>query len=695
MASSVSTKPATRPDIGCCVGRVPPGYSVDKSKASTTPGTCPVARAIYGFRDLPVLVGAEVYFGIGKVELEEVNPHLRGGRVENHLGNSPSPPVHPTAIRTSISPSSAVELNTTSALANYATEAGKRYVTEKMGGAEGTQMDDEFMDMERKTDVTCELVEELQVKTKEFLQPNPTARAKMAAVKGISKLSGQAKASTYPQPEGVLGDCMVTYGRKLGDESIFGIALVEMGEAMKQMADVKYSLDDNIKQNFLEPLHHLQTKDLKEVMHHRKKLQGRRLDFDCKRRRQAKGIGKVKFRGSGPSFVWKESGKQFRIPPPPRPSLPDRDLSLHLPVLGSRAQHETIVTSKHDLGIHLNDNERNTKAPTLVEKRLSVFITCVAVTGRKGGQGLSPYGSPAHSSGGMMGTINFLPSSFTHSLCSGCCFTGSHIPDDEIKMSEDKFAESLHLAQMGMHNLLDNDVEQISQLETFSEALLDYHQQCTEILKMLTETLIEKKQDAINQPKKEFVPKTLSDLHVEGLTDGLNGAPVLPPHHQAPSHPPSSTGQYGRVNSHNNVRPDAPFFPFDPWHAGVCETSEDLVQVTGFPRYQLLSVYQVWGGEWPLPPIHSHTYDLGRDLATLQVITSERCLGVATRRHSARIGREGKPLFLSEPRESPGQRAHLKGTELTTPTRVSIAVANALTCTDAHDKQSTILYGAI
>nr|CAD7457218.1 unnamed protein product [Timema tahoe] len=32
--------------------------------------------------------------------------------------------IHPTEIRTSISPSSAVELNTTSALANYATEAG-------------------------------------------------------------------------------------------------------------------------------------------------------------------------------------------------------------------------------------------------------------------------------------------------------------------------------------------------------------------------------------------------------------------------------------------------------------------------------------------------------------------------------------------------------------------------------------------
>nr|CAD7408273.1 unnamed protein product [Timema poppensis] len=57
------------------------------------------------------------------VEIEEVNPHLRGGRVENHLGTPPLPPVHPTEIRTSISPSSVVELNTTSALANYATEA--------------------------------------------------------------------------------------------------------------------------------------------------------------------------------------------------------------------------------------------------------------------------------------------------------------------------------------------------------------------------------------------------------------------------------------------------------------------------------------------------------------------------------------------------------------------------------------------
>lgn len=35
---------------------------------------------------------------------------------------------------------------------------------------------------------------------------------------------------------------------------------------------------------------------------------------------------------------------------------------------------------------------------------------------------------------------------------------GSHITDDEIKHAEEKFAESLQHAQIGMHHLLSNDV---------------------------------------------------------------------------------------------------------------------------------------------------------------------------------------------------------------------------------------------
>lgn len=45
-----------------------------------------------------------------------------------------------------------------------------------------------------------------------------------------------------------------------------GQSLIEMGEALKQMAEIKYALEDNVKQNFLEPLQHLQTKDIRDVM---------------------------------------------------------------------------------------------------------------------------------------------------------------------------------------------------------------------------------------------------------------------------------------------------------------------------------------------------------------------------------------------------------------------------------------------
>ncbi len=84
---------------------------------------------------------------------------------------------------------------------------------------------------------------------------------------------------------------MCGHGRKIetfDDYSTLGSALVEVGESMKQIADLKYALDDHVKQNFLEPLHHTQNKDIKEVLHHRKKLQGRKLDFDCKKRTGAR-----------------------------------------------------------------------------------------------------------------------------------------------------------------------------------------------------------------------------------------------------------------------------------------------------------------------------------------------------------------------------------------------------------------------
>ncbi|XP_073474680.1 lamin-B3-like isoform X2 [Aquarana catesbeiana] len=161
-------------------------------------------------------------------------------------------------------------------------------LSEKISGAEGTKLDNDFQEMERKIDITNKVVAELLSKTTEYLQPNPAYRARLGMLNTMSKIRGQVKTTGYPQTEGLLGDTMLRYGRELGEESEFGSALLDVGECMKQMAEVKDSLDINVKQNFLDPLQCLQDKDLKEIVYHLKKLEGRRLDYDYKKKRQGK-----------------------------------------------------------------------------------------------------------------------------------------------------------------------------------------------------------------------------------------------------------------------------------------------------------------------------------------------------------------------------------------------------------------------
>ncbi|KAM9070612.1 endophilin-A3 isoform X5 [Sarcophilus harrisii] len=168
-------------------------------------------------------------------------------------------------------------------------------ISEKVSGVEKTKLDEEFLEMQRKIEITSKAIVELLAKCTECLQPNP------------------------------------------------GQALLDFGESMKLLAEVKNSLDINVKQNFIEPLQLLQEKDLKEVGYHLKKLEGRRLDYDYKRR-------------------------------------------------------------------------------------------------------------------------------------------VSRISDEELQNAIGKFEESKDLARKGMNNLLENDIEQVSQLAVFVEAMLDYHRQSVEIL---------------------------------------------------------------------------------------------------------------------------------------------------------------------------------------------------------------------
>ncbi|XP_041752572.1 endophilin-A2 isoform X2 [Coregonus clupeaformis] len=242
-------------------------------------------------------------------------------------------------------------------------------VSEKVGGAEGTKLDEDFKDLEKRADVTSKAVVDVISKTSEYLQPNPASRAKLTMLNTVSKIRGQVKSPGYPQAEGLLGESMAKFGREIGEDTNFGGALVDVGESMKRLAEVKDSLDIDVKQNFIDPLQAVVDKDIKDIQHHLKKLEGRRLDYDYKKKRQGK------------------------------------------------------------------------------------------------------------------------------------------IPDEELRSALEKFHESKEMAESSMHNLLETDVEQVSQMASLVESQLQYHKQAVQVLEELTDKLRERVNEAQSRPRREYTPK--------------------------------------------------------------------------------------------------------------------------------------------------------------------------------------------
>ncbi|XP_055739881.1 endophilin-A2-like isoform X2 [Salvelinus fontinalis] len=242
-------------------------------------------------------------------------------------------------------------------------------VSEKVGGAEGTKLDEDFKDLEKRADVTSKAVVDLISKTSEYLQPNPASRAKLTMLNTVSKIRGQVKSPGYPQAEGLLGESMAKFGREMGEDTNFGGALVDVGESMKRLAEVKDSLDIDVKQNFIDPLQAVVDKDIKDIQYLLKKLEGRRLDYDYKKKRQGK------------------------------------------------------------------------------------------------------------------------------------------IPDEELRSALEKFHESKEMAESSMHNLLETDVEQVSQMASLVESQLQYHKQAVQVLEELTDKLRDRVNEAQSRPRREYTAK--------------------------------------------------------------------------------------------------------------------------------------------------------------------------------------------
>lgn len=163
-----------------------------------------------------------------------------------------------------------------------------QFFSEKVGGSKGSQLEEDFVELGRKLDVVNDCVEHMQGNTKEYLQPNPTARTKLAVQASYQKARGQAKSVKYPQPEFNLAEVFIKGGGELNDNSPYALSLDELGRGFNRLSEVKDSMEMSVQQNFLHPLHELQQKDLREITLHRKKLESRRLDYDYKKGKGAK-----------------------------------------------------------------------------------------------------------------------------------------------------------------------------------------------------------------------------------------------------------------------------------------------------------------------------------------------------------------------------------------------------------------------
>ncbi|XP_068195932.1 endophilin-A2-like isoform X2 [Antennarius striatus] len=302
-------------------------------------------------------------------------------------------------------------------------------VSEKVGAAEGTKMDDDFKDLERRADLRSKAVVEVLNKTTEYLQPDPATRAKLAMLVTVSRIRGQVTSPGYSQPEARLGDSMTKYGSDLGEESVFGKSLIDIGDSMKKVAEVKNSLDIDVKQNFIDPLHIVAEKEIKEIQQQQKKLENRRLDYDYKKKRQGK------------------------------------------------------------------------------------------------------------------------------------------IPDEEIKLALDKFEESKGQAEIAMHNLLETDEEQISQLSSLVNSLVQYHKECLGIMEKLSATMSIRMSELHSHPKREYTPKPRSSVDY-GEPENSNGGL-------------SSSATRTTVSSHEEPRCRA-LYDFEPENEGELGFRDgDIITLTG------------------------------------------------------------------------------------------------------------------
>ncbi|CAG8544516.1 2447_t:CDS:2, partial [Acaulospora morrowiae] len=147
------------------------------------------------------------------------------------------------------------------------------WANEKVGSGQKTQLTDEFLELQQKTEERHNGLDKLHAATKNYLKTMS------------KKTESEEKMKTLPIE--ALGSTIRNYGEEIGVESAYGSSLVKLGTANEKIANLQLEFVSRVREEFLEGLEST-IGELKQYQQLKRKLESRRLDYDAKLNRVQK-----------------------------------------------------------------------------------------------------------------------------------------------------------------------------------------------------------------------------------------------------------------------------------------------------------------------------------------------------------------------------------------------------------------------
>lgn len=156
----------------------------------------------------------------------------------------------------------------------------KQFTEEKLGRTERTEYEPDFMELEKKTDLTKSYTEKIKNNTAAVIVPNPAVRAEMLFYDNVpvNKLGLKREQLTNHE---YLGGDMIEAGNEFGPDTQYGSALIRVGQAEKRLGELEKEYIKSTNEGLIMPLSSFLDDEMKNVIKERKVLENKRLDLDA------------------------------------------------------------------------------------------------------------------------------------------------------------------------------------------------------------------------------------------------------------------------------------------------------------------------------------------------------------------------------------------------------------------------------